>query len=312
MRINRVAGLKRLVILAAALGLLSLANPAAAQYITYVAANGNDANPCVAVTAPCKTLQRGVNVTPANGTVRVLTPLQSSVFINKSITIEGARPTIVGQITINSATAVVTLRGLALNGVGGYVNGIRIDSAAAVRIEDVTVERYTGEGIKLGGTTATELFVSNTASHDNLRGLFVDAANARVAVENSSFDNNAGVGLYIFAAASANIVRTAASGNSGSGFYFFVSANITEATASNNATNGFGFDNGANATLASSVARSNYYGVFVAAGAAVTITDCVITSNSGAITNSGTLYTRQNNTVGGTVSGNPLQALGAL
>jgi hypothetical protein len=105
---------------------------AEAQYITYVATNGNDANPCVAITAPCKTLQRAVNVTPANGTVRVLTPLQSSVFINKSITIAGDGVAIVGQITIGAATAVVTLRGLALNGVGGYVNGIRINAAATV------------------------------------------------------------------------------------------------------------------------------------------------------------------------------------
>ena len=73
------------------------------------------------------------------------------------------------------------MRGLQLNGVGIIANGIRIDSAAAVHIEDCTVERYTGDGIKLVATTATELFVSDTVSRDNTdTGLYVfNDANAQ-------------------------------------------------------------------------------------------------------------------------------------
>jgi hypothetical protein len=63
MGINRTSGLKRLGILAAALGLLSLANPAAAQYLTFVSATGNDANNCLVQASPCKTLQKAINVT---------------------------------------------------------------------------------------------------------------------------------------------------------------------------------------------------------------------------------------------------------
>jgi len=39
--------------------------------IRYVAATGRDANPCTQ-TAPCKTLQRGIDVTPGGGELRVL------------------------------------------------------------------------------------------------------------------------------------------------------------------------------------------------------------------------------------------------
>ena len=47
---------------------LSLSSPyplaAEAAHITFVASNGNDANPCTVLTAPCKTLQRAYTVTP--------------------------------------------------------------------------------------------------------------------------------------------------------------------------------------------------------------------------------------------------------
>ena len=246
-----------LAILAAALSLLSLATPAAAQYITYVATNGNDANPCTVITAPCKTLQRAVNVTPANGAVRVLTPLQSSVFINKNIIISGDGVPIVGQITIGGAAAIVTLRGLALDGVGGYVNGIRIDSAAAVHIEDCAVERYTGDGIRLVATTATQLFISGTVARENTgSGTYVDDANAVVTVENSRFENNGAAGLYLAYAS---------------------------------------------ATISDSVFTDNNMGISNAG--VVTITNSVIANNSTAIYNLGPLYTRQNNTLGGPVTG---------
>ena len=71
MGINRASGLKRLGILAA-LSLLSLANPAAAQYLTFVSATGNDANNCLVQASPCKTLQKAINVTAARGEVRLL------------------------------------------------------------------------------------------------------------------------------------------------------------------------------------------------------------------------------------------------
>ena len=283
---------------AAAFAILAFSAAAEAQYITYVASNGNDANPCTVVTAPCKTLQKAVNAALANGTVRVLTPLTSSVFINKNITISGDGAIIIGQITIGGATAVVTLRGLALDGVGGYVNGIRIDSAAAVHIEDCTVERYTSSGIKLSATTATKLFVSNTVSRDNGgNGLEVVDTNAQVTVEASLFENNPiSVGLYI-QAAGANVIRSVASGNKYGIYLEGGTANVTETTAAGNSSHGFHVTGGAFATLTSSVARGNAdNGLSVMPSASAVITDSVFTNNGVGITNRGTLYTYANNT----------------
>ena len=289
----------------AAFAIFACSAAAEAQYITYVATNGNDANACTVITAPCKTLQRAVTATSANGTVRVLTPLTSSVFINKSITIEGVRPTIVGQITIGSATAIVTLRGLALNGVGGYANGIRIDSAATVHIEDCTVERYTGSGVKLSASTATELFVSNTVARDNVgSGLEVVDGNAVVAISDSRFDNNyMGVWLTV---ARASIVRVEASRNNVAGIRLEggMTADVSNVVSTENQY-GFDFRDGVGASLVSVVARGNADGLYMYASS-VSVIDSLFTGNpTSAIHNQdGTLYTRQNNTLGGNYLGN--------
>jgi hypothetical protein len=280
----------------ATLAIFALAAGAEAQYITYVASNGNDANNCFVQAAPCKTLQRAVNQTSANGAVRVLTPLTSSVFINKNITISGDDVPIVGQITIGGATAIVTLRGLALNGVGGYVNGIRIDSAAAVHIEDCTVERYTGDGIRLFASTATELFVSDTVSRDNgYNGLYVGNASVRATIDSSRFENNGDTGVVLLAAES-SISRSIASGNGDFGIYHGGgNANVTETIAADN-SDGFRLFAGF-LTLTSSVARGNSdFGLIAQSTTSAVISDSVFTLNGAGIRNDGTIYSLVNNT----------------
>jgi hypothetical protein len=298
----------------AAFAITACSAAAEAQYITYVATNGNDANPCVAVTAPCKTLQRAVNVTPANGTVRVLTPLQSSVFINKSILIEGDKTSIVGQITIGGATAVVTLRGLALDGVGGYVNGINITNAAAVHIEDCTVERYAGDGIKLNTTAATKLFVVNTVSRDNLNngdGLHIEAVNAHVEIQDSRFDRNAYTGAYLNVG-NASVTGSSASGNGQHGFVLNGRAEITETTANKNALTGFSQREGFSFLNSVEAHNNGTAGLLVEASGTSTISNCVFFGNSGyGVNNQGALQTRQNNSIYG-YNGDPPTAASVL
>src|SRR4051812_44970447 len=122
---------------------------AAGAEIRYVAATGKDANPCT-LTAPCKTLQRGVDVTSGGGELHVLNSgTYGAATIVRSLTLSGdASVTIRGQITINAAAATVVLRGLNLNGAElGEVSGIDIRAAAAVQIENCEVERFGTHGI---------------------------------------------------------------------------------------------------------------------------------------------------------------------
>jgi hypothetical protein len=295
----------RLVFAAFAIFAFSAAAGAQPQFITYVSATGNDANPCTAQSAPCRTLQRGVNVTPAGGELRLLTPIHGNVAVAKSITIFGNGATIIGVISINNASAVVALRDLTLNGRHAFGTGINILAAAAVHIEDCTIERYTGEGIFLSGSTATKLFVSETVSRDNGDiGLMAFNVNARVAVEYSRFENNGGSGLFI-KAAKVNVLRSTVSGNHYGVHLDGGTANFTETTVADNVNTGIEFEGTASVTLASLVVRGNNTGLSVASTAAVSLTGSIITSNPNyAIVNLGTLHTLQNNTLGGNYSGN--------
>jgi hypothetical protein len=305
MRINRASGLKRLGIVAIAVGLLSLATPAAAQYLTFVSATGNDANNCLVQASPCKTLQKAINVTAARGEVRLLSRLVSTGFINKSITIDGAGNTLVGAITINSASAVVTLRGLGLNGVGGYVNGVNIINAAAVHIEDCTVERYTSDGIKLVTNADTKLFILNTVSRDNVSdGLYVDAYYGSVEVIDSHFDGNANSGVFL-EARKATFAGGSASGNGAKGIIIATEAHtvrITETAADDKFEVGFEVRNPVYlTTLDSAKARGNgSAGLATTATGAVAITRCIFAfsvAGTWGVNNQGAVASAGNNLV---------------
>jgi hypothetical protein len=300
-----------------AFAVLSLAKPAAAQYLTFVSAAGNDANNCLVQTAPCKTLQKAINATAASGQVRLLSNLLSTGFINKSITIDGAGNTLIGAITINGASAVVTLRGLGLNGVGGYVNGISIISAAAVHIQDCTVERYTSDGIKLITTAATKLFISNTVSRANSGngdGLHVEADNAQAVIENSRFENNAFSGIYL-RISKANIGRSVASGNGRQGIVLVSGfTKITETAADDNAENGF-VVRASPGTVLLEFAEASGNGIAglqvdASTHVAAVISNCVfagpLNPNNPGVNNQGTLVSRGNNTVFNSVGNAPI------
>jgi hypothetical protein len=193
-----------------------------------------------------------------------LAAVQGGVAITKSIIIDGSSATLVGQIVINSPSATVIVRGLALDGAGTVANGIRIDSAAAVHIEDCTIERYSGDGIKLVATTATKLFVSNTVVHANgSDGLYADDLNAQVLIQNSQFEGNFSTGVYL-KVAKAKVTRSDASGNGQNGIILttwpdILSASaITETSADNNSGDGIILrGSGSSVSLTATKARGN-------------------------------------------------------
>lgn len=279
----------------AAFAIFAFFATAKAQFLTFVAATGVDTRPCTVQAQPCKTLQRAAAVTGAGGTIRILSDLPAqSTTLAKSLTVEGGGYSMIGTITINNASAVVALRNLALTGRGAVARGINIVSAAAVHIEDCTVERYTQDGIVLTGTGATDLFISDTVSRDNNNGLTVGNASAHVAVEKSRFEGNAQEGVRVNAA-EVSINRSTASRN---GFGIFISgggtANITETVVVDSAS--YGFEIFTSATIAASVARGNGTGLFINTDVSVVLTDSVFTYNSTGINNKGILYTRENST----------------
>lgn len=202
---------------------------------TWVSGVGDDANPC-SRTAPCKTFAGAISKTAAGGVINIVDAgAYGVVTITKSITIDG-RGNFAGVlgsgsngIIVNAGTTDrVTLRNLDLHGFGNGLSGVRILSAANVRISDVDVQGFSVAGIDVavstsgprrvqirrssihgnygalsaangiwvrptgGNTTTAKVVVSDSYIDDNANGLVVDATNgrAKITVRDSTIDDN--------------------------------------------------------------------------------------------------------------------------
>lgn len=299
---------------AAAFGMLSLAAPANAQFLTYVSATGNDANNCFVLTAPCKTLQRTINQTNAGGEVRLLSRLISNGFVNKNITIDGGGNTLIGTVAINSASAIVAFRRIDLNGVNGFPAGLNILSAAAVHVEHVTIERY-ADGILLAAGTATELSVSNSTIADNSdNGIDVTAGStAKLMIADSVLANNSNNGLQLFGGFAA-VVRSTVTGSNGAGLFVVGATLVARDTTLAASAENLNVGSGGIATLKSVTLRDAAAGassIFVGSGGLVRLATSVLTNNVVAIDNNGTVQTLDDNILDGNgtdVSGTALDS----
>lgn len=189
------------LILGTAFGLAISAGAAHADNISFVSTAGSDANACTSA-APCRTLQRAIDVTSEGGEVRIV---DSGLFgnrtrIRKSLTIVGGGNTVLlgNPIVVRAAGAVVALRGLTLNGRGKFVTGIFVEEAATVHIEDCLIHGFGFNGI-LVESGDIQVFVIDTTVRDSDTGLGVRTGNL-VRISNSTVTAN-GVGVRLSAGA---------------------------------------------------------------------------------------------------------------
>jgi hypothetical protein len=179
-----------------------LASPAAAQASrTWVSGVGDDVNPC-SRTAPCKTFAGAISKTAANGEISVLDPGGfGAVTITKSISIVadgnegGILASLTNGITINSATAVVYIRGLIIEGRGDGLNGVNIVAAKNVVIENSVIRGFraagpaNGAAVKAAGTAKVTI-VRSTLS-DNRVAVKADTFGTEVYIRGSTITGNA-------------------------------------------------------------------------------------------------------------------------
>jgi hypothetical protein len=272
----------------------------AADNTRYVSITGKNANPCT-LAQPCKTLQRGIAMTPAGGEVQIL---ESGFYgnlanINKSLTITGNGNTVYlgGVLTINNAGATVALRNLILDGQDTIATGISIAAAASVHIDRCVVHGFTQTGIR-STAAGTAVFVSDSVSRNNVNGLDVSGA-SRLTIDNSRFENNSNQGAIV-SGGPATIRGSTSSGNGSNGFNLFnASVSVLSTVASQNASAGFSVQGGA-VTVESSVAHENFFGLSVFGGGTARVSNSTFTENNTGLSNTGsTLQTRENNTVRG-------------
>jgi hypothetical protein len=129
----------------------------------------------------------------------------------------------VNGIVINAPGAFVTLRGLNVTGFAssgcGNLNGILIQAATAVKIEDCVVENFEQKGILDARITGnTKLAIKNTIVRDNASAGIVAAAAPKnsVVLENVHSINNT-YGIAVASGNSVVIIRSVMSENSAAG-----------------------------------------------------------------------------------------------
>lgn len=289
--------LSLIAVFAAVLG----SGAAHASKILYISTTGKNSNACT-LAAPCRSLQRAIRLAPAGGDIHILDSgfYGNNATIRKSLTISGHghRVFLGNPVTVDNADAVVALRGLTLDGLGTIPNGIRIEAAAAVRIERCTIQAFSSAGIAVAATGA-HVFIIDTSSRDNRHGAEVEAS-PRLTVDNSHFENNRFTGMRVVSGNVA-INGSTASANGESGVEVFdASVTIMSTLVAQNGLAGFLAAQGSSMTVESSIAHGNGNAGVLVSGGVARISNSTFTGNQLGIRNlGGTLETRGNNIVRG-------------
>jgi hypothetical protein len=231
LEIRKIAHL--LAVLAAVLLPALHAAPAhALLYHTWVSHNGLDTNACTAA-SPCASLSYALSQTHDGGEVSCLDSgsffpfaVNISVIIDCTGTVATPNADVLficlgpGSITINVPGGIVSLRGLNNVGLGGCnTDGIIIQSATAVYIEDCLIENFLQKGIIDNRTTGgTKLAIKNTIVRNNGSAGIVVAAAAKnsVVLENVHSVGNS-YGIAVAAGNNVVISRSVMSENSVAG-----------------------------------------------------------------------------------------------
>lgn len=271
---------------------------------TWVSGVGDDANPC-SRTAPCKTFAGAISRTAAKGEINIIDGAGfGAVTITKSISIvaEGATggilASLVNGVIVNAAaTDVVVLRGLDINGFGNGINGVRFLAGGELHVENCQIYGFTGKGISVETSTATQVFVKDTDIHTNVG------------------TNGGGILLSRTGTGSvqATLDRVRTVGNRfGVRAEDGTRATVVNSTASGNNTNGYIASGAAFVTLDNSVANDNTNnGINSAAGGTIRISNMVVTGNGTGLSGAGAIISFGNNQViGNGIDGAPTGTAG--
>jgi hypothetical protein len=173
---------------------------------TWVSGVGDDVNPC-SRTAPCKTFAGAISKTAPGGIIDALDPAgYGPVTITKAITIEtppgygGILSAATNGVIVNAgASDIVVLRGLAIDGVGTGVNGVRFLAGSKLVMENCYVAGATnGVDFEPSGVSKLQM-INTTVNKASGNAVLIQAGAAGTAT--ASLENvrltNSGFGLKV-------------------------------------------------------------------------------------------------------------------
>jgi hypothetical protein len=201
----------------AASAILFLASAAHAQlFRTYLASDGNDANPCT-LAQPCRLLPAALAALASGGEIWMLDSANyntTTVDVTKSVTIL-AVPGALGSVVTNNATAIsistagvrVALRNLVFARVAGTsgADGLNVGSGASgaeVRVEKCHMAGLGLSGIVMGADG--RLYVTETIIRDSSYGIRLLGGSSFIST--TQLIGNTNVGLHAAPADGATVV----------------------------------------------------------------------------------------------------------
>jgi hypothetical protein len=280
--------------------------PARAQRArVFVSVNGNDSNPCTAL-SPCRTFQAAHDAVQAGGEIDVLdTGGYGTLNITKSISIVNPGGVVASIATASGQSAIainagptdtISLRGLTLDGVGIGGAGIAFSRGGSLEIADCIVRGYSN-GIFFVASSVSALKVTNSEFNDNNDdGINVQpSASVLGTLDHVGFYNNLNGGLSIsgLSASSGAInfsVKDSVASNNGNSFAgasFVSTSDVGKATTRLILTR-------------TTVSNNPVYGVLSqGSGAQVIVDESTIFNNAHAwvARESGFIFTHGNNSV---------------
>jgi hypothetical protein len=186
--------------------LLASASVQADLFRSYLASDGNDANPCT-LAAPCRLLPRALTVVASGGEIWMLDSANyntAQVEIAKSVTIlaiPGALGSVVaaGGNAINIATpgVKVALRNLVIVPLpaAGGTNGISLSNGLSLTVEGCLVANLPGTGIL---ASAGSVRVTDSTIRDNgVHGISIRNG-ARATVTRAAVSGNGDTGIHVY------------------------------------------------------------------------------------------------------------------
>jgi hypothetical protein len=291
------------VALAAALALQSYAGPAHAFVVqTWISATGSDSNTSTGcqASAPCSSFSGALSQTPHGGEVGCLGSVSdlegaaTTIINTNTIDCHGApaeylagKANNINGFVINAPGDVVTLRGLNIDGTNGPdvgatfgLNGVVVEAAAVVNIEDCVIENFSQSGISVTTSADTVLNIRNTSIRNSVNGISFAPTGGAV---NGSIDH-------------AMIVKMSGDGiTTNTGSVFFTVTNSVIANAA-----GVGVSSGGTGTAleVDSSSVSNNKTAFATSGGTIRISRNVIyDNNTNYSISGGTIATSGNNNV---------------
>ena len=222
-----------MVTAAAALVMSAAVAPAWAgtAHRAWVSGHGTDAAGCGAPTAPCRSFQYvHDNIVATGGEIDVLDPAgYGAITITKAISIvndgvgtAGVQAISSPAITINAGPGdAVYLRGLELDGQSTSIDGILLNSAASLVVENCVIRHFASDGMLLQPTAGSVFArIADTAVLENgnqgiLYDPFSGSAVADIVLDHVSVDQNGG-GVAISAFHTSGSVQVAISNSDAS------------------------------------------------------------------------------------------------